>query len=154
MTPAADVVIGQLEKPPAGVNKGVRIDLPPERVQVIQGDTDLIASGAGTGGSSSIPIGGVAVERAGKKLGPQDGSGPIHQPGTGGGTGVGRRQGRLRGGALALGQRLRHLLDAGDPGVGVGDRPLRGGPGAGRPRRAHPGHLHLRSLGQPRQRSG
>ena len=26
-------------------------------------------------------------QRNGKKLGPQDGSGPIHQPGTGGGTG-------------------------------------------------------------------
>jgi aerobic carbon-monoxide dehydrogenase large subunit len=36
---------------------------------VIQGDTDLIATGAGTGGSSSIPIGGVAVERATRKLG-------------------------------------------------------------------------------------
>jgi carbon-monoxide dehydrogenase large subunit len=41
----------------------------PERVNVIQGDTDLIATGAGTGGSSSIPIGGVSVERATKKLG-------------------------------------------------------------------------------------
>jgi hypothetical protein len=30
----------------------------------------------------------------GKKLGPQDGSGPIHQPGTGGGTGAGQRRGR------------------------------------------------------------
>ena len=48
-----------------------RLDLPPEKVRVIQGDTDLIASGAGTGGSSSIPIGGVAVDRAGKKLGDQ-----------------------------------------------------------------------------------
>jgi carbon-monoxide dehydrogenase large subunit len=41
----------------------------PEQVNVIQGDTDLIATGAGTGGSSSIPIGGVAVERATIKLG-------------------------------------------------------------------------------------
>jgi carbon-monoxide dehydrogenase large subunit len=41
----------------------------PERVNVIQGDTDLIATGAGTGGSSSIPIGGVSVERATRKLG-------------------------------------------------------------------------------------
>jgi aerobic carbon-monoxide dehydrogenase large subunit len=41
----------------------------PERVNVIQGDTDLIATGAGTGGSSSIPIGGVSVERATQKLG-------------------------------------------------------------------------------------
>ena len=44
------------------------LDLPPERVKVIQGDTDLIASGAGTGGSSSIPIGGVSVDRASKTL--------------------------------------------------------------------------------------
>ncbi len=48
-----------------------RLDLPPERVNVIQGDTDLIASGAGTGGSSSIPIGGVSVDRASKTLGDQ-----------------------------------------------------------------------------------
>ena len=44
------------------------LDLPPERVRVIQGDTDQIASGAGTGGSSSIPIGGVSVDRASKTL--------------------------------------------------------------------------------------
>src|SRR5262249_23084186 len=31
-----------------------RLDLPPERVRVIQGDTDRIKMGAGTGGSSSI----------------------------------------------------------------------------------------------------
>ena len=30
----------------------------------------------------------------GKKMGPQDGSGPIHTPGTGGGTGSGQRRGR------------------------------------------------------------
>jgi aerobic carbon-monoxide dehydrogenase large subunit len=41
----------------------------PDRVNVVQGDTDLIATGAGTGGSSSIPIGGVSVQRATKKLG-------------------------------------------------------------------------------------
>ncbi len=35
-----------------------------------------------------------AGARHGKKLGPQDGTGPIHTPGTGGGTGVGRRAGR------------------------------------------------------------
>jgi len=33
-------------------------------------------------------------QRNGKKLGPQDGSGPIHQPGTGGGNGGGARRGR------------------------------------------------------------
>jgi carbon-monoxide dehydrogenase large subunit len=41
----------------------------PEQVRVIQGDTDLIATGAGTGGSSSIPVGGVSVQRATRKLG-------------------------------------------------------------------------------------
>ncbi|WP_034462965.1 xanthine dehydrogenase family protein molybdopterin-binding subunit [Afipia sp. P52-10] len=41
----------------------------PDQVNVIQGDTDLIATGAGTGGSSSIPVGGVSVERATIKLG-------------------------------------------------------------------------------------
>lgn len=40
-----------------------------DRVRVIQGDTDRIATGAGTGGSSSIPIGGVSVQRATLKLG-------------------------------------------------------------------------------------
>src|SRR5665213_4097366 len=48
-----------------------RLDLPPERVRVVQGDTDLIATGAGTGGSSSIPVGGVSVDRASKTLGDQ-----------------------------------------------------------------------------------
>jgi carbon-monoxide dehydrogenase large subunit len=43
--------------------------LPPERVHVVQGDTDRIATGLGTGGSSSIPSGGVGVERATRKLG-------------------------------------------------------------------------------------
>jgi len=44
------------------------LDLPPERVRVVQGDTDRIKSGAGTGGSSSIPVGGVSVDRATRKL--------------------------------------------------------------------------------------
>ncbi|MDP2294651.1 MAG: xanthine dehydrogenase family protein molybdopterin-binding subunit [Pseudolabrys sp.] len=48
-----------------------RLDLPPERVRVIQGDTDRIKSGAGTGGSSSIPVGGVSVDRATKTLAEQ-----------------------------------------------------------------------------------
>ena len=48
-----------------------RLDLPPERVRVVQGDTDLIATGAGTGGSSSIPVGGVSVDRASKTLADQ-----------------------------------------------------------------------------------
>ena len=44
-----------------------RLDLPPERVRVVQGDTDAIATGAGTGGSSSIPVGGVSVDRAARR---------------------------------------------------------------------------------------
>ena len=48
-----------------------RLDLPPERVRVVQGDTDRIKSGAGTGGSSSIPVGGVSVDRAATTLADQ-----------------------------------------------------------------------------------
>ncbi|MGY8678144.1 xanthine dehydrogenase family protein molybdopterin-binding subunit [Bradyrhizobium sp. UFLA05-153] len=43
--------------------------LPPERVHIRQGDTDEIATGLGTGGSASIPTGGVCVERASGELG-------------------------------------------------------------------------------------
>jgi carbon-monoxide dehydrogenase large subunit len=43
--------------------------LPPKRIHMIQGDTDVVVSGLGTGGSSSIPSGGVSVERATRKLG-------------------------------------------------------------------------------------
>src|SRR4029079_3286854 len=43
--------------------------VPPERVDVLQGDTDKIATGLGTGGSASIPTGGVSVERAAPDLG-------------------------------------------------------------------------------------
>jgi aerobic carbon-monoxide dehydrogenase large subunit len=43
--------------------------VPPERVHVLQGDTDKIPTGLGTGGSASIPTGGVSVERATRDLG-------------------------------------------------------------------------------------
>jgi aerobic carbon-monoxide dehydrogenase large subunit len=43
--------------------------LAPERVHVFQGDTDQVSTGLGTGGSASIPSGGVSVERATHKLG-------------------------------------------------------------------------------------
>src|SRR4051812_25115401 len=43
--------------------------LTPEGVHIFQGDTDMIASGLGTGGSASIPSGGVSVERATRALG-------------------------------------------------------------------------------------
>jgi carbon-monoxide dehydrogenase large subunit len=45
--------------------------LAPERIHVHQGDTDEIATGLGTGGSASIPSGGVSVERATRALGKQ-----------------------------------------------------------------------------------
>lgn len=45
-----------------------QLDVAPEQVRVVQGDTRLIASGAGTGGSSSIPCGGVATAGATKRL--------------------------------------------------------------------------------------
>lgn len=48
-----------------------RLQLPPERVRMHQGDTDQVATGQGTGGSCSIPIGGVSVDRASKALGDQ-----------------------------------------------------------------------------------
>src|SRR5215471_4549133 len=47
------------------------LDLSPDKVRVVQGDTDRIKSGAGTGGSSSIPVGGVSVDRATRKLADQ-----------------------------------------------------------------------------------
>ena len=43
--------------------------LTPDRVRILQGDTDQIATGLGTGGSASIPTGGVCVERATRTLG-------------------------------------------------------------------------------------
>jgi carbon-monoxide dehydrogenase large subunit len=46
-----------------------QLGLAPERVHVLQGDTDRIATGLGTGGSASIPSGGVSVERAARALG-------------------------------------------------------------------------------------
>jgi len=44
------------------------LDVPLSRIKVVQGDTDRIASGEGTGGSRSIPIGAVMVDRASRKL--------------------------------------------------------------------------------------
>jgi aerobic carbon-monoxide dehydrogenase large subunit len=45
-----------------------QLGLPPDKVRTVQGDTALIPTGAGTGGSSSIPVGGVAVKGAAVKL--------------------------------------------------------------------------------------
>jgi carbon-monoxide dehydrogenase large subunit len=41
-----------------------RLGVPIEQVRVVQGDTDLIATGTGTGGSRGLPVGGVSCERA------------------------------------------------------------------------------------------
>src|SRR5690606_2731303 len=45
-----------------------QLDLPMERIRVLQGDTDAIATGSGTGGSRSIPVGGAAVQKASVSL--------------------------------------------------------------------------------------
>jgi carbon-monoxide dehydrogenase large subunit len=45
-----------------------QLGVPPARVRMIQGDTDVIASGTGTGGSSSISCGGASLAGASKKL--------------------------------------------------------------------------------------
>jgi carbon-monoxide dehydrogenase large subunit len=44
------------------------LGLPPEKVKMVQGDTDRIKSGLGTGGSSSIPCGGASLAGAAEKL--------------------------------------------------------------------------------------
>lgn len=44
------------------------LDLPIERVHVLQGDTDVIKTGGGTGGSRSIPVGGASVTKASQTL--------------------------------------------------------------------------------------
>lgn len=44
------------------------LDVPLERVNVVQGDSDRVLTGGGTGGSRSIPVGGVAVGRAAEAL--------------------------------------------------------------------------------------
>ena len=44
------------------------LDLPPQKVRVVQGDTDLVKQGGGTGGSRSIPVGGASVVGASKTL--------------------------------------------------------------------------------------
>ncbi|MGB3539600.1 MAG: xanthine dehydrogenase family protein molybdopterin-binding subunit [Mesorhizobium sp.] len=45
-----------------------KLDLPIDRIHVRQGDTDDLNSGGGTGGSRSIPLGGVSAARAGEDL--------------------------------------------------------------------------------------
>jgi carbon-monoxide dehydrogenase large subunit len=43
-------------------------DIPLERIRVLQGDTDQVRTGAGTGGSRSIPVGGASVSIASGRL--------------------------------------------------------------------------------------
>ncbi len=45
-----------------------QFEVPLGRVKVVQGDTDRVPTGMGTGGSRSIPIGAVMTSRASKKL--------------------------------------------------------------------------------------
>ncbi len=44
------------------------LDVPVDSVRVVQGDTDRVATGNGTGGSRSIPVGSAMVARASDKL--------------------------------------------------------------------------------------
>jgi carbon-monoxide dehydrogenase large subunit len=37
------------------------LDVAPERVKIVQGDTAVLPTGGGTGGSRSIPVGAVMV---------------------------------------------------------------------------------------------
>ncbi len=45
-----------------------KLNLSPERIHVRQGDTNELKNGGGTGGSRSIPLGGVSASRAGEDL--------------------------------------------------------------------------------------
>lgn len=45
-----------------------KLNLPIDRIHVHQGDTDRLDKGGGTGGSRSIPLGGVSASRAGQDL--------------------------------------------------------------------------------------
>src|SRR5919201_1544460 len=65
--------IGTQPTPPGHATNNAQLiadhfDIPPERVTVVQGDSELIKTGLGTGGSSSIPCGGASVAGAAKQL--------------------------------------------------------------------------------------
>ncbi len=45
-----------------------KLNIPIDRIKTLQGDTDDLKSGGGTGGSRSIPLGGVSAARAGEAL--------------------------------------------------------------------------------------
>jgi carbon-monoxide dehydrogenase large subunit len=42
--------------------------LPLEAIEIVQGDSDLIATGGGTGGSRSVTVQGMAMRAAGESL--------------------------------------------------------------------------------------
>ncbi len=44
------------------------LGLPMERIRILQGDTDVIPTGRGTGGSRSLPVGGVSLNGAAKQV--------------------------------------------------------------------------------------
>jgi aerobic carbon-monoxide dehydrogenase large subunit len=45
-----------------------RLGVPPERIQVFWGDSDLLATGRGNGGSGALTVGGSAVTRASERI--------------------------------------------------------------------------------------
>jgi carbon-monoxide dehydrogenase large subunit len=45
-----------------------RLGVPPERIQVLWGDTDALGAGRGNGGSGAVSVGGSAVTRAAEKV--------------------------------------------------------------------------------------
>lgn len=45
-----------------------RLGVPPEDIEVVQGDTDRVAWGSGTGGSRSVPVGGSALAEGAAKV--------------------------------------------------------------------------------------
>ncbi|MGP0058414.1 MAG: xanthine dehydrogenase family protein molybdopterin-binding subunit [Beijerinckiaceae bacterium] len=47
------------------------LDVPPDQVRVLQGDTAQVASGGGTGGSRSIPVGAAMISKAAVRLADQ-----------------------------------------------------------------------------------
>ncbi|HYE50948.1 MAG TPA: xanthine dehydrogenase family protein molybdopterin-binding subunit [Azospirillaceae bacterium] len=45
-----------------------QLGLPPDRIEVVQGDSDRISFGSGTGGSRSIPVGGAALAEGTRRV--------------------------------------------------------------------------------------
>src|SRR5690606_6415115 len=45
-----------------------KLGIPFDKIRVVQGDTDVIATGRGTGGSRSLPVGGNAVVQASERV--------------------------------------------------------------------------------------